>query len=348
MIREHILTLFIEGEADVGSCRRQSVNAAKAIGFNEVKTGEIAIVVTELVTNVLKHGGGKGKIVVCQVKNEERSAFEIWCFDIGKGIKDFEKAVEDGFSDKLSLGIGLGSIRRFSDELELDPYTEPLIESSRNYGLEKYTNCIRSLIWIPQKPWIGKNRDLIIGAISKSKPGENLNGDAFVVNHVTTQKTVAAVIDGLGHGKEAHLSTQLAREQIIKYSNLPLDKLLSQIHIAIRGTRGIVIGLLAIESNKVYFSGIGNIEGFLVSSGEKKSFISYGGIVGHKMRTPRVFVFDFNPNDFLCLYSDGITSRWNFEDVDWNMQPQQCAEYILNNYSRENDDTTVLIIRHSA
>lgn len=348
MSREHILSLSIEGVADVGSCRRKIVSAAKTIGFKEVKTGEIAILVTELVTNVLKHGGGQGKIVVCQVLKEKKKAIELWCFDIGDGINDFEKAMEDGFSDKVSLGIGMGSIRRFSDVLELITTTKILKECKEIDGLEKYSNCIRSLIWIPEKPWIGRNKSLSIGAVSICKSGEKLNGDAFLVNHVTPEKTIAAVIDGLGHGKEAHLSAQLAREQILKNANLPLDKLLNLVHMSIRSTRGVVIGLAAIEKTKIHFTGIGNIEGFLFASGEKKALLSYGGIVGHKIRSPRVFTFDFNPGDFICLYSDGITSHWNIEDVNWEMQPQQCVEFILSNYSRGNDDATVLIIRHDS
>lgn len=346
--REHILTLLIENESDVGFCRRKSVSAAKKIGFDEVKTGEVAILITELVTNVLKHGGGNGKIVVCQVNKEKRKAIEVWCCDVGKGIPDFQKAVTDGFSDKISLGIGLGSIRRFSDELEINPATDPLANGSGLSGLESYSNCIRSLKWVPTKHYIGTNRDLKIGAASQSKPGEKLNGDTYVINHISTHKTLLAVIDGLGHGKEAHLASQLAKEQIVQSSEQNLEVLLNQLHQKLKGTRGAVIGLLLIDTNakKLAFTGIGNIDGFVSNKGEKKSFLSFGGIVGHNMRTPRIFEFDFYENDFLCLFSDGIITRWNYSDIDWNKHPQQNAEYLINHFSRQNDDATVLIIQH--
>ncbi|MDX1284109.1 MAG: SpoIIE family protein phosphatase [Draconibacterium sp.] len=350
VIRNHILTLFIEGEADVGICRRKSVSAAKKIGFDEVKTGEVAILVTELVTNVLKHGGGHGKIVVCEVKREKQVALEIWCADIGQGIPDFEKALIDGYSDKISLGIGLGSIRRFSDELEINPNTDVLTSGFGLSGLEEFSNCIRSLKWVPTKHWIGKNRNISVGAVSRHKPGESLNGDTYVVNHVSSDKTITAVIDGLGHGKQAHMASQLAREQILQRSDVPIEVLIKHVHDALRGTRGVVIALAAIDTGlkKITFTGIGNIEGFLVLSDEKRSLISYGGIIGHNMRTPRVFSFPFQKGDFLCLYSDGINTRWNFDDIDWKTHPQQSAEQIINTYSRENDDATVLIIRYDS
>ncbi len=346
--RDHILYLQIENESDIGVCRRKSVGLAHQIGFDEVKTGEVAIMVTELVTNVLKHGGGKGKILVCQLENDKKQkAIEIWCCDMGEGISDIEQSITDGFTDKNTLGIGLGTIRRFSDEFEINP--KKIQEETRLNDLNIYRNCIRTLKWVPSKQWMGKNRDLIIGAASRCKPGENLNGDTYIVTHLSQTKTIAAIVDGLGHGKEAHIASQMAKEQLLLRSDLPIDALMQHIHKGIRGTRGSVIGLLLAdtESNKIFYTGIGNIEGFLCAADGKKNLLSFGGIVGHNMRTPRVFEFNFNPGDFICLYTDGITSRWNPQDMNWKDHPQQTAEYILNNFSRQNDDATVLIIRYN-
>ncbi|WP_346864271.1 ATP-binding SpoIIE family protein phosphatase [uncultured Draconibacterium sp.] len=349
--RDHILTLLIENESDIGICRRKSVSLAKQLGFDEVKTGEIAIMVTELVTNVIKHGGGKGKILVCEVKtDDQQKAIEVWCCDSGNGIPDLEKAIKDGYSDKVSLGIGLGSIRRFSDIFELNPKDLPLLNGNHLSGFENYSNCIRTLKWVPSKKWIGTNRDLQIGASSRSKPGEVLNGDCYVVNHISAGKTIAAVIDGLGHGKEAHIASQLAREQIILKAEQPVNSILTHVNNALRGTRGAVAGMALIDtvSNKLSFSGIGNIEGFVCSSNEKKTLLSFGGIIGHNMRTPRVFEFNFNPGDFLYFSSDGITSRWRYDEMDWTKHPQANAEHLITNFSRNNDDATVLIIRYSS
>ena len=69
--------------------------------------------------------------------------------------------------------------------------------------------------------------------------------------------------------------------------------------------------------------------------------------MGHNMRTPRVFEFDFLPGNTLCMYSDGITTRWRHEDINWDTSPQENAEFIINNHSRPNDDATILIIRNA-
>jgi len=348
--RDHILSLTVENESDIGVCRRKGVSLAKQIGFNEVKTEEIAILISELVTNVLKHGGGTGKIVICQIEDtEKQKAIEIWCCDSGSGITDLHKSMQDGITEKDSLGIGLGTIRRFSDEMEINPVSSSAFKDLYFSGSHDYKHCVRTLKWVPIKSWVGINKKLVVGAASRCYPGEQLNGDAFLVNNVSAHVCITAVIDGLGHGKEANLAAELVKENILLKSNLPLDSLMNHIHHAIKGTRGAVIGLARIntETNRLSFSGIGNIEGFILTKVEKKTLLSFGGIIGHNMRTPRVFESDFEPGDTLCMYSDGITSRWRAENFNWDEPPQKNAELILSTHSRLNDDATILIIRYT-
>ena len=348
--RKNILSLQIDNDSDVGICRRKAVNLAAQMGFDEVKTGEVAIMVTELVTNVIRHGGGKGKLVICQFGDaQNHSAIEVWCSDSGKGFTNFRKVLKDGYPGKESLGIGLGTIRRFSDEMEINPQQASDFRDTFFSGDIQFKNCIRTLKYLPVRHWMGTNRKLEIGAASRSKPAELVNGDSYIVTHIGPDLSMAAVIDGLGHGSEANLASQLAREQIILKSDLPVSVLMQHVHNSLKGTRGSTIGLVRLDTGfrKLTYSGIGNIEGFLYTSEGKKNLMSFGGIMGHNMRTPRVFEFDFNPGDFICMYSDGITTHWKFDDVDWSEHPQKSAEYIINQFSRANDDATVLIIRYA-
>ena len=349
--REQILILEIDSDADIGVCRRKSVSLAGRLGFDNVKTGEVAILVSELVTNVLKHGGNKGRIMICQLLTpDNRKAMEIWCCDSGDGIKDIGNAMNDGFSEKKSLGIGLGTIRRFSDIFEINPV---LSENRNNPDLQilrTFSHCIRIVKWVPEIRWLGTNHNLIAGAVSRCKPGEKINGDLYLISHLNAVTSIAAVIDGLGHGNEANMASAIIKEQILLKSELPPDELIKCIHQSAKGTRGAVIGLVRIDTgnSKLLFAGIGNVEGFVHSPSGKKSLISWGGILGHNIRTPRVFEFPFMPGDLVCLFSDGITTRWNTDEIDWKDHPQKIAELLINTYSRPNDDATVLIIRHTA
>jgi len=348
--RNHILSLEIDHQSDIGVCRRKATKLAEQLGFDKIKTEEIAILVTELATNVIKHGQSQGKLVISEYLNEfDQKAIEIWCCDSGEGIQDVSDSFKDGQSSTKTLGLGLGTIRRLSDQLEINSSKDEDIKDVFFSGPVQYTNCFRSIKWLPPKNWAGSNDQLISGAAARSKPGETLNGDSHLVNHVSSHITIASVIDGLGHGKEANWASQLAKEHILLKSELPLDHLMHHINQALRGTRGATVGLMKLntEKQKLYYTGIGNIESFLMSGEKKNTLISYGGIVGHNMRSPRIFELDFKPGDTICMYSDGITSRWKPEDINWGEAPQQIAEHIINNYSRSNDDATVLIVNYT-
>ncbi len=52
--------LKIRDAADVGACRRQAAHMAVGLGFQEIGVGEVAILATELVENIVKHAGGIG------------------------------------------------------------------------------------------------------------------------------------------------------------------------------------------------------------------------------------------------------------------------------------------------
>jgi len=348
--RDEIISLQIENNSDIGVCRRKAVLFAKGLGFDEVKTGEVAILTTELVTNVIKYGGGNGHFVLFRMQDiQGHKGLEIWCCDYGKGISNMPQVFKDGYSSGNSLGVGLGSARRLSDEFEINPEPLPDVLNLVIPRYEMVKTYIRACKWLPDTRWIGVNKKLIIGAASRPKPGENFNGDNYVICHLSENISLAAVIDGLGHGKEAHVASQSAKERILLNPDLPLNTLMEQIHRSLRGTRGATVGItrLDTELNKVDFIGIGNIEGQILSSIKKQNFTSLGGIVGHNMRTPRIFEYNFERGSNISMYSDGITSRWQNNGIEWQKQPQQIAEHILNNHARINDDATILIIRNA-
>jgi anti-sigma regulatory factor (Ser/Thr protein kinase) len=348
--REALFTTPVEGDSDVGECRRKAVHLGKKTGFSDLQAGEIAIVVTELLTNVLRHGGEQRYCAICTVRdNQARKGVEIWCFDNGSGIADTFKAARDGYSSSDSLGIGLGSIMRLSDEFEVSPSWPPEILASMN-PLDHAGTLLCSRKWAKEKPSWVVNRNIVSGSASRPKPGESLNGDTCLVSSLSETVLLAAVIDGLGHGKEAHLASQLAKERILSNPGVPLNVLLQNAHVGIRGTRGATVGIVRVDTGaeKLSFSGIGNIEGRIISGDKQHYLLSLGGIVGHVMRTPRIFEHPFRAGDQLALYSDGIKSSWQYQYDNWEQHPQKIAEEVLEIYSRDSDDATILVIRHTS
>src|SRR5690242_15301459 len=90
---------------------------AAAIGFKVVECEEVALVVSELGTNLLKHAGG-GVIKLSAMETGNQPGIQHECEDNGPGIADAELAITDGYSSTGSLGAGLGTVNRLMYALE--------------------------------------------------------------------------------------------------------------------------------------------------------------------------------------------------------------------------------------
>ncbi|MBN2246778.1 MAG: SpoIIE family protein phosphatase [Candidatus Aminicenantes bacterium] len=350
LIRDRILYFSVSDISDVGDQRRKTAAFAKELGFLPGDSEEISILVTEMMNNMLNHGGPDSRLIICRVEdNKKNQGIELWAIDNGSGINDFDQAFRDGHSSQDSLGLGLGTVKRFSDEIETGIKAIPEEFKDRN-GLRSMGGLvICSRKWLPKHSWTGRNKNITIGAASRPKPGEKINGDSYFIRHLSSQATLAAVVDGLGHGIDAHEASRLAVRSLDAKADLPLPEIIAYTHKTLIGTRGATVGAALIQSdlNKVSFVGMGNIEARIVTPQKKHALISLGGIVGLKIRTPKVYEYIYDQDNFLVLYSDGINSGWQNGVEEWGKHPQKIAEYILKNYSRDHDDATILIIKFS-
>ncbi|HVJ94267.1 MAG TPA: ATP-binding protein [Labilithrix sp.] len=122
--------LAIKQAADPACVATETRTYAARVGLPLRAQWEAAIVVSELATNALKFGV-EGVLTLKHVRTP-RAALVIEVADKGKGIPDVGAAMRDGWSegDFLSvdrprtegqgLGVGLGTVRRLSDELSID------------------------------------------------------------------------------------------------------------------------------------------------------------------------------------------------------------------------------------
>jgi len=99
-------TIEIQHRAHVDLARRIAEKLAREIGFNQVLTGELAIVVTELATNLVKHSAENGRIISSAIEENGRKGIEIVSVGSGPGMHDVELAMEDGHSTRGTMGGG--------------------------------------------------------------------------------------------------------------------------------------------------------------------------------------------------------------------------------------------------
>src|SRR4051812_7622187 len=112
----HFLQLVNE-QSHPGEARRWAVRLATEVGLDEENSGRVAIVVTELAQNLIKHSGG-GELLMRGMMSGTLPGFEVISLDKGPGM-DTSVTMEDGFSTAGTPGTGLGAIRRQSDQFDI-------------------------------------------------------------------------------------------------------------------------------------------------------------------------------------------------------------------------------------
>jgi serine/threonine-protein kinase RsbT len=106
--------------ADVGRVRRATRQAVERMGFDRVTAEGVVLASIELTTNILRYGGG-GRLLVRTLDDPRLGpGVEIESTDVGPGIEDIGRALEDGFSTGGGLGGGLPSVKRLMDEVQIE------------------------------------------------------------------------------------------------------------------------------------------------------------------------------------------------------------------------------------
>lgn len=112
-------TISIKNEPDIVAARKRASDFASEAGFGLLAKTKLVTAVSELSRNVLVHAKG-GSAAFQIIENNFRKGVQIIFEDNGPGIADIEMAMQDGYSTKGSLGMGLSGSRRLVNEFKID------------------------------------------------------------------------------------------------------------------------------------------------------------------------------------------------------------------------------------
>jgi len=184
--------------------------------------------------------------------------------------------------------------------------------------------------------------------------GEKQSGDIYVAKS-WGNKFLAAVIDGLGHGKHAANAARIAAETLISHAS-ESDDVVSAVrlcHETIMRTRGVVLSLALFDAvnHTMTWLGVGNVDGFLIHVDPQKnpayeSLTLRSGVVGYQIPFLRPSTIHVGKGDILIFSTDGIRSGFERE-VNPEEAPQQIADKIMINYNRKTDDALVMVARYT-
>ncbi len=108
------MKLKIKTEQDVIHCIAKAKKFALESGMDNVKSVEMATVVSELSYNIIKYA--ESGIIMMESLED---GILVSASDNGRGIKNIDKALVDGFSSSGTLGLGIPGIIRLSDDFDI-------------------------------------------------------------------------------------------------------------------------------------------------------------------------------------------------------------------------------------
>lgn len=329
----------IEDASQVAEARRIARNLAQDIGFQETQAEQVAIVVTEVGTNLMKHAG-RGEIVVRRYAAEDSQAagLEVLGLDQGPGMENIERCLRDGYSTGSSPGQGLGAIQRLS--AESDFYS---VVGKGTAVLARWSATT------PAQRASQTQTALQVGAVNVCKPGQEVCGDSWG-SVETKDHTLIMVADGLGHGFEARIASQEAVRMLQLYSDLSPQGVIERVHQALRSTRGAAAAVAKIDRmhGTVTFAGVGNISARIYSGGDaRQHLVSVNGTAGHQTHRINEFRYPWPEAGMLLLYSDGLNSATGLEAHPGLVQRDASliAGVLYRDFNRGHDDATVVVAK---
>lgn len=189
------------------------------------------------------------------------------------------------------------------------------------------------------------------GVATLALEGQSESGDLHLVK-ADKDGVLIAVLDGLGHGEEAAAAARLAVSVLERYSDEPPLSLLQRCHVALKGSRGVVMSLARFDAARgtMTWLGVGNVEGVLHHAdwserSGRASLVTRGGIVGSEVPAVQAAVIPVQPGDMLVFATDGIGSGF-LVDVSAREDPQRLADQILARYGKGTDDALVLVAKY--
>lgn len=330
-----MISVPVTEASQVAEARRRATAVGRNLGFDETALGRVAIVATELATNLVKYGTA-GEILLGTFEDETGTGVQVIALDRGPGVGDLAEALRDGHSTGGSSGTGLGAAKRQSQAFD--------VASWPGRGMAVLSRIGAS---VPRRS--GEEPAFpSFGGIGVALRGETTNGDAYCVRPLGRGWTMV-VADGLGHGPYAAQASDAAVRVFRDHEAEPPAIILAAIHDGMRHTRGGAVSVArhVPESGVVTFAGIGNVAGAVVSGGVTKRLVSLAGTAGHVARRLQEFEHPFTPDSLFVMCSDGIGTGWSLDAYPGLVEahPSLIAAVLYRDFGRSRDDATVVVVR---
>jgi anti-sigma regulatory factor (Ser/Thr protein kinase) len=324
--------LEIDHESHVGAVRRRFATLAATSGLDEKRTGDAALIATELATNVIKHAGHGGALLGC-VESAGARGVSIAAWDRGPGM-NVDACLRDGMSTAGTAGTGLGAVSRLASLWDAF--------SRRGTGTV-ITACV-----FPRGAPARTVFDA--GGVCVPYPGMAVCGDRWSA-HESGRSATVIVCDGLGHGDGAAAASRAVVAAFAVRPDDPLAAILERADRAARSTRGAAATVVRVDLAvaQATVAGIGNVGAWIVGDESSRQLVTQHGTLGQAMPRIREERYAFPAGAQLVLCSDGLKSRPAFDEHPGLLahDPATIAAVLWRDHARGRDDATAVVVREA-
>lgn len=202
-----------------------------------------------------------------------------------------------------------------------------------------HTNRLQPTCW--SSPTESEAPRVSLAWVSRPRAGESVNGDAVVVRKHGSSVLIA-VIDALGHGPKA---AEVAQTSVkwLDSADEPTGAtgLVNGLHRELQGSRGTAALLLLVSATGLEACSVGNVE--LRSTTGRLPFVLTPGVLGVRLRSPKICVSGSPLSDRFVLHSDGISGRFDIKPPR-SQTPSELVSHIFASHRHSHDDATVMVV----
>jgi anti-sigma regulatory factor (Ser/Thr protein kinase) len=313
--------------ASISNARDDVRDFARRLGFSDIKLGELALIVSELGSNQLRHAR-LGRIGVRAIERGGVTGIEIVAADRGTGIADPGAALAGRVRESGSLGVGISSVLRLADEVDFD------IRAGEG-------SCIWARMFVSP---VGRRREVAI--LGRPISGESRSGDDACFSR-DEKRLVLTLADGLGHGNDARVAATAAVNVARTAPDADVEAICRTASAAARGTRGTVLLAIEIANGTLVSAGAGNVLAHVVGPNGTRAIATQSAVLGPA--TPRFTseTREVSAHDVVIMFTDGISSRLRLDVREPFMHghPLAIAAHVLHAFGKSNDDAMVVVAR---
>lgn len=316
------LRYVIDDGSKIGEARRAAQTLAN-YEFNEDVAGKVAIAASELANNLQLHARG-GELLIQMLGDDDAPCIELLAIDRGPGMADTARCMSDGYSTAGTPGTGLGAVRRLANEFDI-------------YSVPGQGTVVMARF--------GPGSHLRHGAVSVPLAGEVDCGDAWQIV-TNADGTAVLVVDGLGHGTFAAEAARTCVDAFLKSPGDTPVEILQRANRLMSKTRGGAAACARMRGESLTYSGVGNINGHVISTEYSQGLMSHNGTLGMHQRPAQQFEYTLPAGSLLVMHSDGLSARWDLKQHPALLRahPAIVAAVLYRDHARERDDATVVVV----